>query len=187
MDSIEFSLEREVVPYDDINTLEEVDAALLKYRSTMSQHELMYKRADLNPLKGKLNGDCNVTKCQVPRANWWNNGTNAWYCEECANAINESARHSDFWPLCVTKEAHEGDITYVGDPSQLEPTINNKDEESESIAEFNNHLDSLNSDGYFNNITRATNPRKNKATGFKLGRNDPCPCGSGKKFKRCHL
>jgi preprotein translocase subunit SecA len=22
--------------------------------------------------------------------------------------------------------------------------------------------------------------------GFKVGRNDPCPCGSGKKFKQCH-
>ena len=22
--------------------------------------------------------------------------------------------------------------------------------------------------------------------GVKVGRNDPCPCGSGKKFKRCH-
>jgi uncharacterized protein YecA (UPF0149 family) len=21
----------------------------------------------------------------------------------------------------------------------------------------------------------------------KVGRNDPCPCGSGKKFKHCHL
>jgi hypothetical protein len=21
--------------------------------------------------------------------------------------------------------------------------------------------------------------------GFKVGRNDPCPCGSGQKFKRC--
>lgn len=21
----------------------------------------------------------------------------------------------------------------------------------------------------------------------KVGRNDPCPCGSGKKFKKCHL
>jgi preprotein translocase subunit SecA len=20
----------------------------------------------------------------------------------------------------------------------------------------------------------------------KVGRNDPCPCGSGKKYKRCH-
>jgi preprotein translocase subunit SecA len=23
-------------------------------------------------------------------------------------------------------------------------------------------------------------------TGEKIGRNDPCYCGSGKKFKRCH-
>jgi preprotein translocase subunit SecA len=22
--------------------------------------------------------------------------------------------------------------------------------------------------------------------GMKVGRNDPCPCGSGKKFKQCH-
>ena len=22
--------------------------------------------------------------------------------------------------------------------------------------------------------------------GKKVGRNDPCPCGSGKKFKKCH-
>ncbi|HEX9654043.1 MAG TPA: SEC-C metal-binding domain-containing protein, partial [bacterium] len=22
---------------------------------------------------------------------------------------------------------------------------------------------------------------------MKIGRNDPCWCGSGKKFKRCHL
>ncbi|MFW5426476.1 MAG: SEC-C metal-binding domain-containing protein, partial [Methylophagaceae bacterium] len=22
--------------------------------------------------------------------------------------------------------------------------------------------------------------------GKKVGRNDPCPCGSGKKFKQCH-
>jgi preprotein translocase subunit SecA len=32
-------------------------------------------------------------------------------------------------------------------------------------------------------------PAQNKnvnAEGDKLGRNDPCPCGSGKKYKRCH-
>jgi preprotein translocase subunit SecA len=23
-------------------------------------------------------------------------------------------------------------------------------------------------------------------TGEKIGRNDPCPCGSGKKYKHCH-
>ena len=28
---------------------------------------------------------------------------------------------------------------------------------------------------------RPTSPRK-----AKIGRNDPCPCGSGKKYKKCH-
>ena len=23
--------------------------------------------------------------------------------------------------------------------------------------------------------------------GSKVGRNDPCPCGSGKKYKNCHM
>jgi uncharacterized protein YecA (UPF0149 family) len=25
-----------------------------------------------------------------------------------------------------------------------------------------------------------------KRQGDKVGRNDPCPCGSGKKYKKCH-
>ena len=30
----------------------------------------------------------------------------------------------------------------------------------------------------------AAPPTKREAD--KVGRNDPCPCGSGKKYKRCH-
>jgi preprotein translocase subunit SecA len=29
-------------------------------------------------------------------------------------------------------------------------------------------------------------PQQVKREGNKVGRNDPCPCGSGKKFKKCH-
>jgi preprotein translocase subunit SecA len=32
---------------------------------------------------------------------------------------------------------------------------------------------------------RAEAPKPVK-TGAKVGRNDPCPCGSGKKYKKCH-
>jgi preprotein translocase subunit SecA len=34
----------------------------------------------------------------------------------------------------------------------------------------------------------ASSDRKQQArvSGKKMGRNDPCPCGSGKKFKKCH-
>jgi len=32
----------------------------------------------------------------------------------------------------------------------------------------------------------AAQPATAKRDGMKAGRNDPCPCGSGKKYKRCH-
>ena len=33
---------------------------------------------------------------------------------------------------------------------------------------------------------QAAEPPKPIRTGAKVGRNDPCPCGSGKKYKKCH-
>jgi tetratricopeptide (TPR) repeat protein len=38
------------------------------------------------------------------------------------------------------------------------------------------------SNGFFKASLDCTNPYLNQ----KLGRNEPCPCGSGKKFKKCH-
>jgi preprotein translocase subunit SecA len=32
----------------------------------------------------------------------------------------------------------------------------------------------------------APRPETFKRSGRKVGRNEPCPCGSGKKFKQCH-
>ena len=29
-------------------------------------------------------------------------------------------------------------------------------------------------------------PETHRREGPKIGRNDPCPCGSGKKYKNCH-
>ncbi|HJU10586.1 MAG TPA: SEC-C metal-binding domain-containing protein, partial [Candidatus Binataceae bacterium] len=34
--------------------------------------------------------------------------------------------------------------------------------------------------------TVSSEPQTAKRDGNKVGRNDPCPCGSGKKYKRCH-
>jgi preprotein translocase subunit SecA len=34
--------------------------------------------------------------------------------------------------------------------------------------------------------TVSADPQTVKRDGSKVGRNDPCPCGSGKKYKRCH-
>jgi preprotein translocase subunit SecA len=33
----------------------------------------------------------------------------------------------------------------------------------------------------------ATRPEPRTVDGQKVGRNDPCPCGSGKKYKKCCL
>jgi uncharacterized protein YecA (UPF0149 family) len=39
--------------------------------------------------------------------------------------------------------------------------------------------------GYLRRMRRDPTPRQ--AAARLIGRNDPCPCGSGKKFKKCCL
>ena len=34
--------------------------------------------------------------------------------------------------------------------------------------------------------TKLEDNTQTRYDGQKVGRNDPCPCGSGKKFKKCH-
>jgi preprotein translocase subunit SecA len=43
------------------------------------------------------------------------------------------------------------------------------------------------SDGGGSGPRTATRAEPRSATGDKIGRNDPCHCGSGKKYKKCHL
>jgi preprotein translocase subunit SecA len=35
-------------------------------------------------------------------------------------------------------------------------------------------------------LTSAARPQPAAGDWKSVGRNDPCPCGSGKKFKKCH-
>ena len=44
-------------------------------------------------------------------------------------------------------------------------------------------LDQAHAAGAASAASNGTSPR---VIGDKVGRNDPCPCGSGKKFKKCH-
>jgi preprotein translocase subunit SecA len=39
-------------------------------------------------------------------------------------------------------------------------------------------------DGGFPQAVQAEEPKE--ARSVQIGRNDPCPCGSGKKYKKCH-
>jgi preprotein translocase subunit SecA len=38
----------------------------------------------------------------------------------------------------------------------------------------------------FDRMTESSGPKSQVKNNQKVGRNDPCPCGSGKKYKKCH-
>lgn len=46
--------------------------------------------------------------------------------------------------------------------------------------------DGIFSDEKRREIRKAFNSSKTVRNEVKIGRNDPCPCGSGKKYKKCH-
>lgn len=60
-----------------------------------AQHDAMNAKAKTNQVKGKRGGDCNRTQCQRPGAWWYNRTMQAYYCGDCAGAINESCLYKD--------------------------------------------------------------------------------------------
>lgn len=86
---------------------------------------------------------------------------------------------------------------------QRDPLVEYKNEALKLFKEFNQHKDQLFVTNLLRSIgTHAASVSKVDIPGAsiqrgagsgqpmvanrKIGRNDPCPCGSGKKFKRCH-
>jgi preprotein translocase subunit SecA len=54
-----------------------------------------------------------------------------------------------------------------------------REEEQEAIEQQEQEV-------YYNRGDEAAQPKKPiRADDSKVGRNDPCPCGSGKKYKKC--
>lgn len=53
--------------------------------------------SSLHPQKGLFNGRCNITACQGPGAVFYNTGTDAYYCPECAADIHAGTRHHTDW------------------------------------------------------------------------------------------
>ena len=39
------------------------------------------------PDKGHEGGACNRQRCQAEPANWYNHGSNSWYCDDCRRDI----------------------------------------------------------------------------------------------------
>ena len=60
------------------------------------------------------------------------------------------------------------------------------DNNSEQVLLEKSEFRRVNNEWFYTRVIR-NGPAPHKAAGPKIGRNDPCPCGSGKKYKQCCL
>lgn len=99
----------------------------------------------------------------------------AYYCERIDGskawiALVESYQHGNLWQAkCVQELAYQNQYVLVTEPDE--------------VARLRALYDVMNRPPQ-----RPASPRANPpgSATFSAGRNEPCPCGSGKKFKRCH-
>lgn len=89
------------------------------------------------------------------------------------------SKESDWQGLTIEDEKIDGDkglITFSVRYSKGAETVNHRE-----------HAEFRRVDGrwhYFDSVF--PKPETVRREGDKVGRNDPCSCGSGKKFKKCH-
>ncbi|MDP2856191.1 MAG: preprotein translocase subunit SecA [bacterium] len=73
---------------------------------------------------------------------------------------------------------------------QHDPLVEYKSSGHQLFKDFFNRFDSIFFDTVFTIqkpvMAMSAQPGQKIANVKKIGRNDPCPCGSGKKYKRCH-
>ncbi len=51
------------------------------------------------PNKGQEGGACNRTRCQAEPALFYNHGSYAWYCDDCARDIGQDAFNLRNWSM----------------------------------------------------------------------------------------
>jgi preprotein translocase subunit SecA len=86
-------------------------------------------------------------------------------------AVREEKARSVFASLPQTFE--HPDVDHIGDRFSGIPTQKHKPVPTDSPTEFPTQ-------------SSTEPPPQYRRESAKVGRNDPCPCGSGKKYKRCH-
>ncbi|MEI6886778.1 MAG: SEC-C metal-binding domain-containing protein [bacterium] len=73
-----------------------------------------------------------------------------------------------------------------------QPTFTNEEQVNKTLEQGTLNLESPVSDNFnqeqgFNKLVKPViKDKSNPYSEMRLGRNDPCPCGSGKKYKKCH-
>ena len=59
-------------------------------------------------LKGVEGGNCNRTACQQPNAVWYNEGTQKYYCRNCAITIQRQENDHAFMTKRIPMEIFKG-------------------------------------------------------------------------------
>lgn len=95
-------------------------------------------------------------------------------------AIEQWSRQSEWTGLDMVK-------TKKGGEADDEGTVEFKAHYSQKRARFTHHelalFKRIDGDWFFFDGQQINEPQARE--GAKVGRNDPCPCGSGKKYKKC--
>ena len=60
----------------------------------VNEHGIARSQSEMET-KGKYGGLCNRSACLAHNAFWWNRGSRAYYCQDCAYLINKEFRHRD--------------------------------------------------------------------------------------------
>ncbi|PHS25605.1 MAG: preprotein translocase subunit SecA [Methylophaga sp.] len=87
----------------------------------------------------------------------------------------ETIKHDVVSVLSRVKVRSEEDVEAVEEQRRQSGQVEYKHDEVEGMAAENTEADE-----------QPTHQKPITREGKKVGRNDPCPCGSGKKFKQCH-
>jgi uncharacterized protein len=121
----------------------------------------------------------------VAHANDWARGfmrgvelrRDAW-----ADLINSEEHGGSILPMLMLYHEHDPDPEMRPKPIALEQREDIIAHMAAGLLQIYRHYLSQRQ----SSIPRRTSPRTVRRDAAKVGRNDPCPCGSGKKYKHCH-
>jgi preprotein translocase subunit SecA len=74
----------------------------------------------------------------------------------------------------------------VQSPDQLDQAAEDMEQRAENIANVTYSAPTETGEVETTVDERTLSVQQKVAAGGRVGRNDPCPCGSGKKYKQCH-
>jgi preprotein translocase subunit SecA len=98
---------------------------------------------------------------------------------ELFSVMLDSVRNEVIRILMTVQIRGEEDVAAVEEPVELHNV-------SYQHADYDSTLAQEEEEGAEAAVATAPKPQPFVRQGEKVGRNDPCPCGSGKKYKQCH-